>query len=207
MHPNHLSPQQLRDGTPEIPISCLLDRSGGPQNLSPAIPASARTGYPSPSASHPPANPGSEVTHSPHSEYHVAHSVNDNYQPDMVLSPLTSDRAAISETVYKACSSSDLNSVFTVLPSHSSPTCPLDDILHNFLRSRREMIARGVPIDTVVGPAKPTVKALLNPSMASTVHPICGVMSEVLSTFPHVSKPEKLAFFYVMFNTMRVMSR
>ncbi|PSN68628.1 hypothetical protein BS50DRAFT_489557 [Corynespora cassiicola Philippines] len=93
--------------------------------------------------------------------------------------------------------------VFTVLPSHLPPTCPLDEILHDFLETRREMIVQGATPESVLGPPKPTVKALLNTTMAATVHPLCAVMSEVLSTFPHVGQPEKLAFFYLMFKTMR----
>lgn len=94
--------------------------------------------------------------------------------------------------------------VCAVSPSHLPPTCPLDRILLDFLSSRRGMIADGAPEEIVLGPTKPSVKAFLNPEIANTVHRLSAVMFEVLSTFPYVRLPEKLAFFFLMYRTMRV---
>jgi hypothetical protein len=95
-------------------------------------------------------------------------------------------------------------SVYAVLPTHLLPTCPLDEILLDFLSSHKDMLSKGVALETVVGPEKPTAKAFLNPELSSSVHSISRVLSEVLLTFPYVHQPEKLAFFYVMHKTMRV---
>ncbi|KAH7371114.1 hypothetical protein BKA66DRAFT_573072 [Pyrenochaeta sp. MPI-SDFR-AT-0127] len=93
--------------------------------------------------------------------------------------------------------------ICTVLPLHLLPTCPLDEILLDFLGSHREMLSKGMPLDVVVGPEKPTAKAFINPELFTSVHGISKVLSEILSTFPHVPQTEKLAFFYVMHKTMR----
>ncbi|KAL2676496.1 hypothetical protein Neosp_010254 [[Neocosmospora] mangrovei] len=95
------------------------------------------------------------------------------------------------------------NAVFGILPAHVSSTCPLDLILLEFLKSRREMLSHGLDLDTIVGPQKPSARALINPEQVDSVHPLSGIMSRVLSTFPAVQLAEKLAFFYLMCNTMR----
>lgn len=103
-----------------------------------------------------------------------------------------------------SASESGSHAVCAVGPSHLPPTCPLDRILLDFLSSRKDMIMDGVPEETVIGPSKPSVKAFLHPEMTDSVHRLSGVMSEVLSTFPYVRTPEKLAFFFLMYRTMRV---
>ncbi|KAM5352826.1 hypothetical protein ACJ41O_005548 [Fusarium nematophilum] len=93
--------------------------------------------------------------------------------------------------------------VFTVLPSHGPSTCPLDQILLDFLSSRREMVSNGAMVDSVIGPQKPAVRGLVDTEQGDSVHPVSGIMSRVLSTFPSVQLAEKLAFFFLMCHTMR----
>ena len=204
LHSDHLPPPQQSTNAAGYSISRAYNDNGTSHSLSPAMPTSTEGRYPSPSASHQLANTSPEATHSSPSEYPMTHNINDEFQSGVLMSPLASDRTTVIHIGNDIGSESGLGSVFTTLPSHTLPTCPLDEILHKFLKSRKDMIAQGVPIETVVGPPKPTVKALLNTTMTGTVHPLSGVMSEVLSTFPHVDQPEKLAFFYLMFKTMRV---
>ncbi|KAI9168094.1 hypothetical protein HJFPF1_04238 [Paramyrothecium foliicola] len=92
---------------------------------------------------------------------------------------------------------------YHVLPDHLPSTCPLDSILLDFLHARRDLIARGMTVETAVGPYKPTAKAIMDASLVSSVPPLSVVMSGVLSTFQHVQKTEKLAFFWAMCLTMR----
>ncbi|KPM43008.1 hypothetical protein AK830_g3532 [Neonectria ditissima] len=94
-------------------------------------------------------------------------------------------------------------SAFTVLPSHSPSTCPLDQILLDFLNSRREMLAGGADYNIVVGAQKPTVKALIDNTLVDSVHPLSRMLSEVLSTFPYVHQTEKFGLFFLMCLTMR----
>lgn len=94
--------------------------------------------------------------------------------------------------------------IASVLPKHLSATCPLDQILLNFICSRRALATKGLSVDAVVGPAQPCLQAVLNPIASYGIHATSRVLGEVLSTFSHVSLPEKLAFMFVMFRTMRV---
>lgn len=95
-------------------------------------------------------------------------------------------------------------SVSVVIPSHLPPTCPLDKILLDFKASRRDLLAEGMAPDILAGPPRPTMKALIDSELVDSVHPLSGIMSQVLSTFPYVHMTEKLAFFYLMYHTTRV---
>lgn len=95
-------------------------------------------------------------------------------------------------------------SVFAVLPPHIPPTCPLDEILVDFIASRREMISNGGVPETVVGLRKPTVKALMTVDAAPSVPPLSRIISRVLSTFTHTHQTEKMGFFYLMCHTTMV---
>lgn len=94
--------------------------------------------------------------------------------------------------------------IASVLPKHLPATCPLDQILLDFMHSRRALAARGVAMDEVVGPNQPYFQGILNPQTAVSVHVTSRALAEIISTFPHVELPEKLAFMSLMFLTMRV---
>ncbi|PLB50100.1 hypothetical protein P170DRAFT_473675 [Aspergillus steynii IBT 23096] len=93
--------------------------------------------------------------------------------------------------------------IASILPKHRSATCPLDQILLDFASSRRSLAAKGFPIDVVVGPSQPCLQAVVNRLSTGEVHATSRVLAEVLATFSHVALPEKLAFMFVMFRTMR----
>ncbi|KAJ5753584.1 Polyketide synthase enoylreductase [Penicillium nucicola] len=78
-----------------------------------------------------------------------------------------------------------------------------DQILLDFIISRRSMLARGVPLADVLGAEQICPSDLLNPTAAPSSHAISRIMAEVLTTFPHVNMPEKLAFMYLMHHTTR----
>jgi hypothetical protein len=83
-----------------------------------------------------------------------------------------------------------------------APTCPLDNILLDFLHERQQQAASGMETPKLVGPAYPSVSSLLNPSHAS--HPLSKVFTDILGTFPDLSTlPEKVAVLYIMFLVMR----
>jgi hypothetical protein len=96
--------------------------------------------------------------------------------------------------------------VFAVLPAHVVPTCPLDQILLGFFSSHRDMLSKGMLPEIVIGPQKASVKALVHTELATMVHPVSKVMSEVMATYPYVGKAEQLALFYLMHQTMRVVA-
>lgn len=91
-----------------------------------------------------------------------------------------------------------------VLPAHSMPSCPLDHILADFWKSRSLQIAQGFSVDHAVGSQTIVVTALFEHNHAAGGPPLSVMLSEVLSTFPHPQRTEKLAFFYLMYQTMRV---
>jgi hypothetical protein len=121
---------------------------------------------------------------------------------DASTSSITDTSATVNTPCY-----ADAKQVFTVLPVHVPATCPLDRILLGFLNSRRAMLSDGIPTDTVVGPVKASVTALIHTELSVRVHPLSRVMSEVLSTYPLVGKAEQMALFYLMHQTMRVRFR
>jgi hypothetical protein len=84
------------------------------------------------------------------------------------------------------------------------PTCPLDSLLLDFLRERRQLAAEGLPALSLVGPAYPSVSSLLNPAHSAHSHPLSKVFTDILATFPDLSTlPEKIALLYIMFLLMR----
>lgn len=84
------------------------------------------------------------------------------------------------------------------------PTCPLDNLLLDFLQERRTAALGGMPTPRLVGPAYPSVSSLLNPSRGIASHPVSKVFTDILSTFPDLSTlPEKVAVLYIMFLLMR----
>ncbi|EEQ34218.1 hypothetical protein McanMca71_005008 [Microsporum canis] len=84
------------------------------------------------------------------------------------------------------------------------PTCPLDGILLDFLRTRQREAAEGVPNRQLIGPPYPSVSSLLNPAKGIYSHPLSKVFTDILSKFPNISNlPEQVAVLYVMFLLMR----
>ena len=152
------------------------------------------------------AEPIDEVMHSPISVLRLER-VNDNLpQNDGVTTVLTpSSMATVSRTcVTEKSLGYSSHAVFTVVPPFAPSVCPLDEILHNFLASRRAMVADGATLETVIGPTRPSVKKLRNPETTEALQPLEDLMSDVLSTYLQVKMPQKMAFFWVMNQTMRV---
>jgi hypothetical protein len=93
---------------------------------------------------------------------------------------------------------------YLTVPSFLEPTCPLDQILLDFLRKSHRMILQGATTDAAVGPNWLSVRSLLHRDQVTPESPLNTIMSHVLNTFTHVGVVEKLAFFYLMSHTMRV---
>ncbi|EEP79606.1 hypothetical protein UREG_04452 [Uncinocarpus reesii 1704] len=93
---------------------------------------------------------------------------------------------------------------FGIPVRNAEPTCPLDCILLNFLRSRQREAAEGVSKGHLVGPPYPSVSSLLNPEKSANSHPLSKVFTDIISKFPDIRDlPEKVAVVYVMFLLMR----
>ncbi|KAJ5576969.1 hypothetical protein N7535_003895 [Penicillium sp. DV-2018c] len=95
-------------------------------------------------------------------------------------------------------------------PAFSAPiqnlaaTCPLDNILLEFLQSRQRDAAQGISRQKLAGPPYPSVSSLLNPEKSVYSHPVSKVFTDILRTFPDISTlPEQVAVLYIMFLLMR----
>jgi hypothetical protein len=87
---------------------------------------------------------------------------------------------------------------------HLDPTCPLDNVLLDFLRERRQRALEGVLTQDLVGPRYPSVSSLLNHANSAYSHPLSKVFTDILVAFPAIYRlPEKVAVLYVMFMVMR----
>ncbi|KAI1093460.1 hypothetical protein F5B19DRAFT_450483 [Rostrohypoxylon terebratum] len=87
---------------------------------------------------------------------------------------------------------------------NSAPTCPLDNLLLDFLSERRQRAYEGVPPREIIGPRYPSVSSLLNPSQSAFSHPLSKVFTDILAAFPGISTlPERVAVLYYMFLMMR----
>ncbi|KAI5211062.1 hypothetical protein AUEXF2481DRAFT_28633 [Aureobasidium subglaciale EXF-2481] len=93
--------------------------------------------------------------------------------------------------------------VYTSLPLHMSPTCPLDHILLGFLTSNRTMHSNGTSSELLAGPEKASVRGFVHRNSDLSSHPISKVMCEIMSTYPSVGRAEQLGLFYLMHQTMR----
>lgn len=90
------------------------------------------------------------------------------------------------------------------MPKHVPGIYPIEKIVLDFIASRRTLAARGLPADAVLGPDRPLVQGFVNPENIKAVHPVCQTLTEILLTFTDVALPEKLAFMFIMFRTLRV---
>ncbi|KAI3341548.1 hypothetical protein F4824DRAFT_317397 [Ustulina deusta] len=87
---------------------------------------------------------------------------------------------------------------------HVPATCPLDQVLLDFMQERRQRAAEGVPTREVVGPEYPSIFSLLNPTDGLRSHPVSKVFTDIISKFSAICRvPEKVAVLYVMFIVMR----
>ncbi|KAK0635073.1 hypothetical protein B0T17DRAFT_483130 [Bombardia bombarda] len=94
--------------------------------------------------------------------------------------------------------------MWAMLPKYCEPTCPLDNVLLDFLAERRQRAAEGMGVQEIIGPRYPSVSSLLNPAVSRWAHPLSRVFTDILATFPHLAKlPERVAVLYCMFLFMR----
>lgn len=93
---------------------------------------------------------------------------------------------------------------YTVLPRHTPPEVPLDDLLLKFLEERHARAMEGVPGKILAGPIYPNFTALVYPDQHVEAHPVSRIMTDVVRTFPDIcTLPEKVAVIYIMFLVMR----
>ncbi|KPI44677.1 uncharacterized protein AB675_8765 [Cyphellophora attinorum] len=98
---------------------------------------------------------------------------------------------------------------WTVLPKNCDPTCPLDNILLNFITTQRREIEQGggsAASSNVSAPTYPSVASLLNPTGGHRVDRLSQLMTDVIDKFPNIANlPERVATLYFMFSLTRWM--
>ncbi|KAJ5895493.1 BZIP transcription factor [Penicillium taxi] len=114
--------------------------------------------------------------------------------------PITYPVIGARDTLGSPCT--DPAAVHLILPPHVPPTCPLDKLLLDLIGSHRDMIARNIPPDIVLGFRQPCVKALIAPEQYKHAH-VGVVISDILTRFPGFGQFERMAFFYIMNLTIK----
>lgn len=109
--------------------------------------------------------------------------------------PTASSNPAIQPFAWAQNEANGKITMSTILPKHMEATCPLDQILLDFLTSRRLLAAQGTPASALVGPLKPSITGLVNPSFKGPAHAAIRVMADVVSTFKDTKLQEQLGFF------------
>lgn len=91
---------------------------------------------------------------------------------------------------------------FSLPIKNCAATCPLDNLLLDFLAERHQRKKEGFSSSEITGPRYPSVSSLLNP--LRDTHPLSKVFIDILKTFPNISQlPERVGTLYVMFLLMR----
>lgn len=121
-----------------------------------------------------------------------------SYHPHPAASPYRPD------THYTSHSRQE-QPVWATTTLNQESTCTMDGILLQFLKDRRDLLARGLPRLEVMGPPSPSVASLLNKAdCTSSHHPISEFFTAIIRTFPNLSSlPEQLGTVYLMFLNMR----
>jgi hypothetical protein len=97
---------------------------------------------------------------------------------------------------------------WTVLPKHCESTCPLDNILLNFMETQRRELAEGNGnvATNLATPTYPSVASLLNPTGGHRVDRLSQLMTDVIDKFPNIANlPERVATLFFMFSLTRWM--
>jgi hypothetical protein len=94
--------------------------------------------------------------------------------------------------------------IYETTCDHSHRTCPFDHILVNHLESKRLDIARGESLTNAIGPLQPDMAGIFQPERAARSHPLSRMLVEMMLTFAHVNRVERVAFMYKIHKTMRV---
>ncbi|TPX11033.1 uncharacterized protein E0L32_008070 [Thyridium curvatum] len=138
-------------------------------------------------------------------EYHHAPMRHDATYPGASASPPEGTATDMSPRTAMSHPGGDHNVRRWATPlNHCPPTCPLDHLLLDFLSERRQRAAEGLSTQEIIGPRYPSVSSLLNPQNSRFSHPLSKVFTDILATFPDISRlPERVAVLYIMFLIMR----
>ena len=81
------------------------------------------------------------------------------------------------------------------LAGQGPATCPLDTILLEAVAERVSLLEAGRSPEEVLGPEYPNFTILMNPEARAHSHPISQLLTDILRTFPDISRlPEQVGY-------------
>lgn len=93
------------------------------------------------------------------------------------------------------------------ITSHHVMTCPLDHLLGDFVKTRRQQLASGKPYSQVIGSDKPSLVSLLYPEVHNkrpSTDFLTPLFIDILSKFPDIDRlPERIGVLYGMYYVAR----
>lgn len=90
------------------------------------------------------------------------------------------------------------------LPRNIVATCPLDNMLSEFLQDQHNRAQEGVPLEELAGPVYPNFTLLVDPGRNTMSHPLSKLATDIIRLFPDMGGlSEQIAMFYVVFLVLR----
>ncbi|KAJ8067356.1 hypothetical protein OCU04_004709 [Sclerotinia nivalis] len=82
----------------------------------------------------------------------------------------------------------------------SLPTCGVDTLLLNIIRTQKGIARQGAPESDIIGPPQPSMKALIYPNDQSPTHIISTMISRLLTNLAVRGLPERAGCLYLMYH-------
>ncbi|KAF7861437.1 hypothetical protein EAF04_008002 [Stromatinia cepivora] len=82
----------------------------------------------------------------------------------------------------------------------STPTCGVDTLLLNIIRTQKEIARQGALESDIIGPPQPSMKALIYPNDQSPTHIISTMISRLLTNLAVRGLPERAGCLYLMYH-------
>ncbi|ESZ98471.1 hypothetical protein SBOR_1133 [Sclerotinia borealis F-4128] len=82
----------------------------------------------------------------------------------------------------------------------STPTCGVDTLLMNIIRTQKEMAQQGASIAQIIGPPQPSMKAIIYPEDPNQTHIASTMISNLLTNLAVRGLPERAGCLYLMYH-------
>ncbi|QSZ36672.1 hypothetical protein DSL72_006553 [Monilinia vaccinii-corymbosi] len=82
----------------------------------------------------------------------------------------------------------------------STPTCGVDSILMSIVNTQKRIGQQGAPVDHIIGPPQPSMKALILPDDPNQTHNISTMISRLLMSLAVRGLPERAGCLYLMYH-------
>jgi len=120
------------------------------------------------------------------------------------LGPLAYAPCDVNALVYNTNSFSTEGQVWSSLPKHTAPNCPLDYVLVNLVRVRRACEGAGGNVQEFQKRKFPSVQSLLNPKREAERSPVTSaIVNNIIHIMTVPTLPEQIAILYVMSSLVR----